>query len=285
MATTTPLSKRQRANIARSTLRKPFVSPLKPGSRGPTAFQTPIRVPVVSSSPPTSSAPDASTPPTASAPSPPSSSSAYTPLKPTPTPHHHHRRSALSLSRPRPKFNSPATASTSSSDPELLALHHRRSELEKEISSTLAAIETCSTARKYEVKNEDTRLEELVTKFRRAGQSAADHMFGLMNDRVNRMGGTSAYLSKIRPNPSSWSHFSSDFEPECPEGMDEKEWHYMLEERKKEMEEQREEHEEVEVDKYDEPEDGGFTMGMMLRQMGIPQEMIGWDKESGTWVV
>ncbi|BFZ63988.1 hypothetical protein YB2330_005126 [Saitoella coloradoensis] len=288
--TTTPLSKRQRANIARSTLRKPFISPLKPpGSHAPktqltrpttaaaaaaAAGSSAAALTMPSTSPPTLSPPptNASTPPSAT------SYSAYTPLKP---------RSVLSRPRPRPsrpKFNSPANP-THSSHPALLPLHNHRLHLEKSITQTLSAIETATTARKYELKNEDARLEELVRKFRRAGQEAADHMFGLMNDRVNRMGG----IRKPQPRRACWGDEDEGGGGlECPEGVDGDEWRYILEERKKEMEEQRDPKEEAhDDDDLPSEEDGdgaSFTMGMMLKQMGIPLEMIGWDKDSETWV-
>jgi len=53
-------------------------------------------------------------------------------------------------------------------------------------------------------KDSDEHLEELIIKWRGAARQAADHLFGVAGDRVNRMGGARVYFERERDRKNKW---------------------------------------------------------------------------------
>ena len=53
-------------------------------------------------------------------------------------------------------------------------------------------------------KNSDESLAELRLKWRGAARQAADYLFGVAGDRVNRMGGAKEYFERERERKSRW---------------------------------------------------------------------------------
>lgn len=59
-------------------------------------------------------------------------------------------------------------------------------------------------------KNSDESLAELRLKWRIAARQAADYLFGVAGDRVNRMGGARAYFERERERKSRWEGDGAD---------------------------------------------------------------------------
>lgn len=59
-------------------------------------------------------------------------------------------------------------------------------------------------------KDSDERLEELIFKWRAAARQAADYLFGVAVDRVNRMGGARAYFAREKERRTKWEGGEAD---------------------------------------------------------------------------
>ena len=59
-------------------------------------------------------------------------------------------------------------------------------------------------------KDSDEHLEELIIKWRDAARQAADYLFGVAGDRVNRMGGARAYFQRERDRKNKWEGDEAD---------------------------------------------------------------------------
>jgi Swi5-dependent recombination DNA repair protein 1 len=101
-------------------------------------------------------------------------------------------------------------------------------------------------------------------------------MFGIAKDRVGRNGG-------IIEHKNNNGGFDKDYGWDEGDGADEEKRRQLLEEGDYlDENETLGKDDEREEEKEDEPEE--FTMGKMLRIMGIEKEMLGWDSETSTWV-
>ena len=171
--------------------------------------------------------------------------------------------------------------STSPPDPTLTAaLHHAALEarrLESTILSTRQDIDVLTQALSLRRSDRAAELEALTEKWRGAARLAAEELFATARERVHRMGGASAWRDREREARRGWEE-----DARTARGEGEKEgW-----------DDEGEADERVEEDiarsrRREEREWGdeeGFTMGMMLKSLGIDFGVIGYSKEKEMWV-
>ncbi|KAL7269870.1 hypothetical protein RUND412_007446 [Rhizina undulata] len=250
-------TKRRRISEATATLSKPFRSPLLA-----TPKSTPLPTPC-SPTPPSTATKQSTFSPSST----PSKVLSY----PTPTPTStstSSRKIAFPRSKPRRSLGSSGSSlfsSSISSDPEIAALYKERSSLESQIRAEKALLETAAQALKIENLSEDDsdeKLEELIEKWRAASRTAADYLYGIVGDRVNRMGGPGAWKDVIQRGRRGWD------DEEEKKGGDEDEERC---EDERQEEEEKEEASEV------------FTMEAMLKALNIDLDLIGYDRERECW--
>ncbi|RFU26642.1 hypothetical protein B7463_g9708, partial [Scytalidium lignicola] len=91
--------------------------------------------------------------------------------------------------------------SLNSQDPEITSLIRAQRALEKQLQEIKNELETAKQAKKIESESKrkhpndeiDRELVELIAKWKTAGRQAAEELFGMARDRVNRMGGPRAW--------------------------------------------------------------------------------------------
>ncbi|EEB06661.1 swi five-dependent recombination repair protein Sfr1 [Schizosaccharomyces japonicus yFS275] len=163
----TPPISRKRLRDVKSTLFKPFKSPVmklpltpqNQNTQSPCAHETPI-----SASEELSSSSDL--------------------LSSSPS-----KASFVRKKRVKRSFQSPIASLKSSSDPELVALLSHRLRVEKEVKTLQDDLNTAEAAFKVETKDEDDDLIVLIHRWRAAAQQAADVLFHPMAERIANAGG------------------------------------------------------------------------------------------------
>lgn len=179
----TPQAKRRRLNDATSTLKKPFKSP----------FRTPLR-PTTGSDPPCSGSPNTSTA---------AGSLPYsTPLIASGTVHNE-------VSQPESVLATPAP-STQPNPPKSLTLRSSfstptrpvqkktpsKTSLTRELMQLRSEIQILTQAHALATSTKDDNLQVLIDRWRTASRAAAEELFGITRDRVNRMGGVGAWKER-----------------------------------------------------------------------------------------
>lgn len=295
-ATPLPASKRRRMDVANSTLRKPFRSPLlaRPGSSStpPASASTPSKPsakPVSASSPLTSPkhlSPDrGGDDGDATANTTAGTTTTTTIATTTATP-----RNRSTPTRPvrGPLFTSPG--SSSSGDVELQAARKKHAALVAQIREVRESNQTMAQALALEANpKRDEDLKESIRKWTLAARDAADTLFGIAGDKVNALGGPGgdAWRGMLSGGRGSFGDggksFGWDDEPQKPprcgsDGGDD-------------------------GDDDDGPGDGDgdegiggedceppaadqaepWGMRLMLRTLGIPEQMLGWDEDGACW--
>ncbi|RPA80621.1 hypothetical protein BJ508DRAFT_415287 [Ascobolus immersus RN42] len=271
-------------------LNKPFRSPLISKPKASPGTQTVQSSQDARSESATSKAPPPATPsrPPPSLPTPQHSNkpirSINTPYQPstsylkhpsTPTPSAPLFSKSASASAPKRTPSSDSTDNSSKLD--LNALQRKHASLSQLLRTERAKLDTLQQAIRIEASDEETRLDALIEKWKLAGRQAAELMFGIAKDRVGRNGGI---FENKRDNGGFDQGYGWD---EGGDGVDEEKRRRMLEEGGylDENEALGGEDQEDEEEKEEEPEE--FTMGKMLKIMGIGKEMLGWDSERNTW--
>lgn len=249
-STPAPPQKRRRLS-AESTLKKPFRSPLL--NRPPES--TPV--------PPKSNLPTPPTPTTAETRA--SSTKEETQLVSTAPP----LRTARPVRRP--------LLQASSADPELSAAQKQHSAFLSQIRSAKQSWETVSQALALEANpGGDEELRASIIKWRIAARAAAEALFGIAGDKVNAMGGPGgdAWRRMVGGSGGGGGGFQS--------------WGWEEEEVKRGDEDEDgdegiggEDEKEVDETKRNDTEEWG--MGLMLKTLGIPENMLGWDREGDCW--
>ena len=84
--------------------------------------------------------------------------------------------------------------------------------MERELYELRAEVEMMEQARKIERDGKMEELEGLVAKWTEASRAAAEEMFGVVRDRVNRMGGTRVWMD-MQKKKRDWGNGGFD-EPE-----------------------------------------------------------------------
>lgn len=149
-----------------------------------------------------------------------------------------------------------------------------------QLSKLRQSLDTVRQALKIESSDQDAELEVLINKWKHASRDAAEEVFRGAKDRVNKMGGVGAWRERSQKKPDGWND-------DEPVGDDE-----LTKDQKEQREIQREEMQ-AEIDKYglgkepeklEEKDDESFTMDMMLKQLNIELDVVGYDKEAQRWV-
>ncbi|EMR11192.1 hypothetical protein PNEG_00784 [Pneumocystis murina B123] len=159
-------------------------------------------------------------------------------------------------------FRSPLVSSKNITDPNISALYKRKLELERKIWEVDEHIKTIETAKMYENKD-DSKLERLVDKWRLAAQQAATQLFAIVSEKIESVGGISAWYRQFEESKSILSEWDPPPKPEIEDTDYDREDSRNIEEA---------------------PQPEVFTMAIMLQKLNIPPELIGWDAESETWV-
>ena len=282
-ATPLPAAKRRRVDLVNSTLHKPFRSPLLARPSAPST-STPSKAsakPAPASSPLTFLSHDEGDGDRAVA-----NTTGSTSAATTTTPRN---RSIPTRPLRRPLFTSPS----SSGDKELQAARKTNAALTAQIRSLRESNQTMAQALALEANpKRDEDLQESIRKWTLAARDAADALFGIAGDKVNALGGPGgdAWRDMLPGGRGAFGggggkSFGWDDEPQKPprcgsddgdddgagdgdgngdgdgdEGIG------------------GEDCERAAVDRA-EP----WGMRLMLRTLGIPEQMLGWDEDGGCW--
>lgn len=98
-----------------------------------------------------------------------------------------------------------------SADPELLDLQKQQLSLQSRLTALRTDRDTIHQALRIESSNKDLELEALISKWRRAGQDAAEEVFSNAQERVTRMGGIAAWMERSKRDAMRWD----DEEPQA----------------------------------------------------------------------
>ncbi|KAI7082165.1 hypothetical protein KC356_g8584 [Hortaea werneckii] len=314
-----PLSvKRRKFNDANTTLKKPFVSPLrnahaqrppvKEDHRPGNAPYTPSTLAhTVSAADRNTILKDDST------------VSDPTPTTPAPL------KKSQSLHK-RSSF----TASSRRADPAELAVQKALTSLELQIRSLRTDIDALKQSEQISTSNTDAELEQLTDKWRLASQQASEELFGHVKERVCRMGGVAAWresekqkfershgMGAFAPEPEESDDADCEFDSQGEE-LPEKEQEFRKAEKRRNkqealdaadlpsaMEQQmgsseggkkmvwQEDVKDDDVSVHDVAfttmenlmlmRSQSFTMDMMLRSLNIELDVIGYDKSAQRW--
>ncbi|KAF8539373.1 hypothetical protein BDD12DRAFT_838102, partial [Trichophaea hybrida] len=140
-------------------------------------------------------------------------------------------------------------------------LKKKHTALLNEIRAIKESMETVTQALALEANPKgDEDLIASIRKWRLAARGAADTLFGIAGDKVNQLGG---------PGGDAWRGMMGGG------GRGFKSFGWDEDEPKRENDEKEEE------DKQGEGEEWG--MRLMLRTLGIPEKMLGWDNDGACW--
>ncbi|KAF8417224.1 hypothetical protein EV426DRAFT_382576 [Tirmania nivea] len=184
-----------------------------------------------------------------------------------------------------------------SSDPEIAALNAQLTTLRTRLKTAQTYLSMSQQALVLESlppahKNSDEHLEELITKWRDTARQAADYLFGVASDRVNRMGGARAYFERERDRKNKWEGGEADNDINSgwadaedgaevdPEVIEERKRQLMAEYDLEEPSPSNKFRKKVDIAQTD---DDHFTMEMMLKTMNIDFRLIGFSPNRQCW--
>ncbi|USP79167.1 uncharacterized protein yc1106_06441 [Curvularia clavata] len=273
-----PQSKRRRLNEAAKTLHKPFKSPfrtpLKPsiGDDPPSSDPPEILVPTKETLEPTT-IPAKSTASVSNGGQPTISTCSATVTSTPGSSTSKVSKPPISLSKPstplrlgsRNKFSKPSVAC------EIMQL---RNEIQM-----LTQAQTLATSTK------DDDLVALIDKWRTASRAAAEELFGVTRDRVNRLGGVGAWQERekeAKQRQMRWDR--EEIEAERERFQEAKENGEVSEDAYDQYAELDGENEGLEEEKETfKSTNDSFTMDMMLKTLNIDLQLIGYNKEAQRW--
>ncbi|KTW28805.1 hypothetical protein T552_01435 [Pneumocystis carinii B80] len=184
-------------------------------------------------------------------------------IEPIAAPHDSEGSTLISkVSVKKTAFRSPLVSSKNIGDPDTIALYKKKMELERKIWEVDEQIKTIETAKMYENKD-DCKLGRLVDKWRVAAQQAATQLFAVVSEKIESVGGISAWYRQFEESRSILLEWDQPPKPEIEDT-----------DYDREDSQNNEEASQPEV----------FTMAIMLQKLNIPPELIGWDAESETWL-
>ncbi|KAH8813287.1 hypothetical protein F5884DRAFT_788057 [Xylogone sp. PMI_703] len=285
MQMSTPAAKRRRVEAASKTLARPFRSPLKTPNISPvrSSDQTSDAVQVSEKD---KSSQDATSPRVGTI----SSLQSSMPVTKTRYPQKIPQGCKGQLLSPASGRN----RVLDSQDPEIASLISTQRVLEKQLQELKNDLETAKQAKKIESESRlkhpgdeiDQELVELIAKWRLASRQAAEELFGLARDRVNRMGGPKAWKEsqkKQKEFHDSWNDGDQlkSLDNAAEEQANERPHIYEDYDIDPETDIKRAQH----IDKIDENgQEDEFTLGMMLRTLNIDLTAIGYDKAQHAWM-
>ena len=89
-------------------------------------------------------------------------------------------------------------------DPQELTLQKQHSALLLQLTKLRQSLDTAQQALKITSSTTETDLESLISKWKLASREAAEEVFRGATDRVNQMGGMSAWRERNRKKPDRW---------------------------------------------------------------------------------
>ncbi|KAA8575689.1 hypothetical protein MFRU_020g00710 [Monilinia fructicola] len=278
----TPAAKRRRIEAA-NTLQKPFRSPFKS--------------PLIKGSPNTRASLVATTATAVSTPLPPKTSTSY-PVVSIPS-----RNSTPCMKK---SFTSPVSAAALNADPDIAPLLKEQRELERQLKEIKEELNMAEQAKKIERDSKakdkdgsgeiDGELVDLCEKWKGASRLAAEELFGMVRDRVNRMGGPKAWKEMHKRQQeyrNNWeqdeannnnNNKDSDDEDEEGKNLDKRDVYaeYSID---PETENEKAQRAPGLGDTGENPgEEDEFTMAMMLRSLNVDLAVIGYDREQQRWI-
>lgn len=166
----------------------------------------------------------------------------------------------------------------------LAAAQKRHTALLMSIREARAALESAKQAAALEASTEDLALLRDIKKWRGAAREAAEALYAVAGDRVNRQGGE---VGRLLGNRSSWGDGGGDAGggggsswgwDDAPrrDGEEGEEGVSDAEEERERLEEERRKKEEEQIKEE-------WGMGLMLKALGIQESMLGWDKYGECW--
>ncbi|GLA48174.1 ERAD-associated protein [Aspergillus niger] len=168
-----------------------------------------------------------------------------------------------SPSTPKPSPKDPPKGTPKIEDPTLQSLQTTHRHLQSQLLSLRTELESLTQASRIEESHRDEELEKLIVKWRGVGQRVAEEVFEGARERVSRMGGVRGWREREmeRSRSGGWwdDNEGKNGGGEGVKGDEEKE---------------------VEAEEEEEE----FTIGMMLKTMGIDFKVIGYDGEGQRWV-
>ncbi|RPB25220.1 hypothetical protein L211DRAFT_104417 [Terfezia boudieri ATCC MYA-4762] len=183
------------------------------------------------------------------------------------------------------------------SDPEIAELNAQLTTLRSRLKTAQTYLSMSQQALLLESlppahKDSDEHLEELISKWRGAARQAADYLFGVAGDRVNRMGGARAYFERERDRKNKWEGGEADSGVNSgwadaedganvdPEVIEERKRQLIAEYDLEEPSPSSKSRKEVDIAQTD---DDHFTMEMMLKTMNIDFRLIGFCPDRQCW--
>ncbi|EOA91371.1 hypothetical protein ACJQWK_03570 [Exserohilum turcicum] len=273
----TPQAKRRRLNEAAKTLQKPFKSP----------FRTPLK-PSIGDDLPSSDPPEIQVPAKKNLEESGVRAKSITPIgdskQQTVTTTQSTSVPGPSTSRISKTF---VSRPTSTATPSRLISRNTpfKPSVAREIMQLRNEIQMLTQAQTLATSTKDDDLVALIDKWRTASRAAAEELFGVTRDRVNRMGGVGAWQERekeAKQRQMKWDQ--EEIEAERERMAEAKENGEISEEAYDQYAEMEGEREKVEEEKETfKNADDSFTMDMMLKTLNIDLQLIGYNKEAQRW--
>ncbi|KAL2845742.1 hypothetical protein BJY01DRAFT_213986 [Aspergillus pseudoustus] len=168
-------------------------------------------------------------------------------------------------------------------DPEIQGLQKEQRALQSRLATLRSELDTVQQALRIESSSRDEELEDLINKWKKVSQDAAEEVFTGAQERISRMGGVKGWREKMNSIDNRWEQeemesWFGNIDAEAND-MDADE----VEARKAEMREEIEKKaQDQKADQGNEPEE--FTMDMMLKTLNIDLKLIGYDKVDQRWI-
>ncbi|OAP64522.1 hypothetical protein AYL99_00494 [Fonsecaea erecta] len=150
-------------------------------------------------------------------------------------------------------------------------LQKQHTALSIQLTQLRQSLQTAEEALQVEGSKQDVELQTLISRWRTIAQEAAEELFADAKERIDRMGGVTQWRRQLQEDSRPWK----DDNTKAPTGR-----------RADDVEEVEEidQPERVDGEGDTEPEENCFTMDMMLKQMNIDLQCIGFDKHQECWI-
>jgi hypothetical protein len=150
-------------------------------------------------------------------------------------------------------FKSPLASIHAADEPEEVQLLYKQLvELRTRVRECKEELATCKAALKYEQHEEqDKVVRDLVVKWRRVAQKAAEEVFCMMRNKIDKMGGFIAWKQELVSKKKQSNRWNEEREQE--RGEEQSEWREQMSQ------------EPVEEEKDELEDEDDFTMRLMLR--------------------
>ncbi|KAF2770271.1 hypothetical protein EJ03DRAFT_310960 [Teratosphaeria nubilosa] len=178
-----------------------------------------------------------------------------------------------------------STTSKKRTDPAELAAQKALTTLELQIKTLRNDLDVLKQAAHINSSTSDAELDSLTTKWRLGSQQAAEELFGIVKERVCRMGGVAAWRESEKKN-------QGEELPEEEQEFRKREKRRLRQEAMDAMDAPDRQGLDVEVGdgrpkvwQEEGKDDDSFTVDMMLRSLNIDLKVIGYDKGGQRWIL